>query len=292
MATKQSGSKDQHDMLNRLVLALIITVFAVSVVGSAAFADEGGGSGTTTATCGPLATTCTVSVSTSGSNGSGGRSVTCSWRPIIPWPPGTEGLPIAAYGQPSPTNTPFNVHDYLVTCSSSYDFLAVVYPSAPGQAGQQAASELALAPPRISTSPAPPIPAVINLPSYLYVDPAAWQTFTATATIGGITATAVATPNHIVWSISDGNSVTCDGPGISYDSSWGATPPPVSTGACTYTFAYPDQPGNYSISATVYYHVTWTSAGVSGGGDLGILPGPTATVPVTVDQIRSIITSG
>jgi hypothetical protein len=277
----------------RIAVTLTLAALATVVLaGPTALAQSGGG-GSSSTTCGPLANTCVASASTGGSGGRGdSSSVTCTWESITPWPAGTQGLSIVSFGQPSPKDTPSNVHDYLVSCINGYAFLAVVYPSQPAQAGRQAASGLSIAPPRIGTSPAPPIPAVINLPSYLYVDPAAWQTFTATATIGGITATAMATPNHIVWSISDGNSVTCDGPGVPYDSSWGATPPPVSTGACTYTFAYPDRPGNYSISATVYYHVTWTSVGVSGGGDLGVLPGPTATIPVTVDQIRSIITSG
>jgi hypothetical protein len=229
-----------------------------------------------------------VGVSTGGSGGNGGGTVTCTWDPAPAPPPGNLLVADKVYGQPTPAAP--NATFYQVTCSNGYQFIAAVYPSVPGQAGQEASSELQLPLPQISTSPASPAPVVVNLPTYLYVGAGTWQSVTATATIGGITATATATPDHIQWAISDGSSVTCDGPGIPYNGSWGATPPPASTGACTYTFAYPDQPGTYSISATVYYHVTWTSIGVAGGGDLGMVPGPTATVPVTVDQIRSILT--
>lgn len=279
----------------RIALGLAVASLSVGLASPAVLA-AGSLGGTSSASCAPLASTCTVSVGTSGSSGSGGGLVTCTWTPApsdTSWP--GWGWPEVSYGQPPAGYFPGNEVYYPnvfygVVCTNGYEFLALVWPSVPGQAGQQASSELQLPLPQISTSPASPVPAVINLPVYLTVNAAAWQPVTATANIGGISATATATPDHVQWRISDGKSVSCPGAGVPYNGSWGATPPPASTGACTYTFAWPDQTGNYSISATVYYHVTWTSTGVAGGGDLGLIPGPTATVPVTVDQIRSIVT--
>ena len=276
-------------MHTRVAIALALAGLAVGMGSSAAFAS--GGYGTTTASCDPLASTCTVGVSTPGTNGGGGGSVTCTWSVILDPLDWFTTEPVVSYGHATPGASP---NYYQVSCSNGYAFEAIVYPGVGGQVGQEASSELNLPLPQISTSPAPPVPAVINLPIYLTVDAAAWPAtpISATATVGGVSATATATPSYVRWSISDGRSTSCNGPGVPYNGSWGATPPPASTGACTYTFAWPDQPGTYSISATVYYHVTWTSTGVAGGGDLGMVPGPTATIPVTVDQIRSIITSG
>jgi len=160
--------------------------------------------------------------------------------------------------------------------------------------GLWALSFVAWNPPSIATSPPLNTAAVVNLPTYLYLNPGAWQNFTATASAAGVTATVVATPAEVVWSTGDGNTVTCappQAPGVPYNSSWGSTPPPASAGACTYAYRYPDQPGAYQLSATVWYDAVWTSTGAGGaGGDLGLVPGPTASVSLQLDQIRSIVT--
>jgi hypothetical protein len=138
---------------------------------------------------------------------------------------------------------------------------------------------------------------VVNLPTYLYVNPGAYQATGTTATVpgGAVSATIVATPVKVVWT-TDGESVTCPGQGVPYNSAWGNSPAPAGSGACTYTYSdtSADQPGGtYSLSATVWYHATWTSTGAGdAAGDLGVVPGPTVTEQITVKQIASVITAG
>jgi len=171
-------------------------------------------------------------------------------------------------------------------------------PTAANVLGLWALSQVSWTPPSLGASPPLTAAAVTNLPTYVYLNPGAYQATGTTATVpgGAVSATIVATPVKVVWSTGDGGSVTCPGPGVPYDDAWGNSPAPADSGACTYTYTDTsnDQPGGtYSLSATVWYHATWTSTGAGGAaGDLGLVPGPTVTEQITVDQIASVITSG
>ena len=87
------------------------------------------------------------------------------------------------------------------------------------------------------------------LPTYVYLNPGAYQATGTTATVpgGAVSATIVATPVKVVWSTGDGGSVTCPGQGVPYDSAWGNSPAPADSGACTYTYSDTshDQPGGH-----------------------------------------------
>jgi hypothetical protein len=156
-------------------------------------------------------------------------------------------------------------------------------------------SEVQWTPPSVGTSPPLADASVVNLPTYLYLNgtpanPAAWQQFHATVTAGTVSATVTAIPEKVVWTAGDGGSVTCPSQGVPYNSAWGNSQPPVGSGACTYTYT---TTGTYTLSATVWYHATWTSVNAGGaGGDLGLVPGPTVTEQITVQQIASVITAG
>ena len=54
----------------------------------------------------------------------------------------------------------------------------------------------------------------------------------------------------------NGDSVTCDGPGTPYSAS-----DPNATTDCSYTWP---QAGSYTVTATVYWSVTWTAVGRGG----------------------------
>ena len=173
-----------------------------------------------------------------------------------------------------------------------------ITPTAGNVLGLWAYSQVSWTPPSLGTSSPLTAAAVVNLPTFLFLNPGAYQATGTTATVpgGAVSATIVATPVKVVWSAGDGGSVTCPGQGVPYDSAWGNSPPPAGSGACTYTYSdtSADQPGGtYSLSATVWYHATWTSTGAGGAaGDLGLVAGPTVTEQITVDQIASVITSG
>jgi hypothetical protein len=290
-------------MHTRVTLSLIAAALGMMAASPAVLAEDPGGGqgGSTGVSCAPLSTTCTVSAGSPGSQGGSGSgggttTVTCTWQPLSTLTTLDETLPFVPYGQPT---TPDETGQYyLVTCTPVPDdevgeFLALVYPAAPtgptpGQVGQIAVSELNLPAPTVSMAPSGG-KAIVSLESWLWIDPADWQPITATATVGGITATATATPQYVVWDMGDGNQVTCDSPGVAYNTSIADQD---QTTSCGYTYQEtsangPDQ--QFMITTTIAYDVTWTSVGVAGGGDLGIVPGASTTTAVTVDEIGTVI---
>jgi len=159
-------------------------------------------------------------------------------------------------------------------------------------AAAQAESSISLPPPSIRLSPGEF--SVVNLPSWLGIDPALWHPFVATATAGGITASATATPESVAWSMGDGGLVTCYGPGSLYNSS---LPETLQNPSCSYTYRRSSigQPstdgdpngGAFRVTATVTWTVRWVAIGEPGGGTLPSLH-TSSFVPVRVEQVESV----
>jgi hypothetical protein len=147
---------------------------------------------------------------------------------------------------------------------------------------QQAVRQLGFASPAIEMAPPDGSPQLVGVATWLWIAPGAWRTLTASATAGPVTTTATATPSKVVWDMGDGQSVTCDGPGTAYSPS-----APNATTGCSYTWP---GPGSFTVSATVYWSVTWTASGAPGGGNLGVQAGPPAQVPVSVTESQAINT--
>lgn len=162
-------------------------------------------------------------------------------------------------------------------------------PATPVVVAEQAVSKLPLPAPAIEMAPPTDQDQLVNVSTWLWINRSAWQTLAATATAGPVTATATATPTEVVWSMGDGNTVTCLGPGTPYNSS-----DPNATTNCSYRWSQSSasQPGGvYQVTATVYFAVTWAAAGAAGGGDLGLIPGPASHVPVRVAESQAVNTA-
>lgn len=167
---------------------------------------------------------------------------------------------------------------------------------APSALALQAAASLTLPSPVVNLNPS--AFSVVNLSSWLWIDPQAWHGFQATATAGGISATAVATPDTVSWSMGDGHTVVCGGPGTPYQP---ALPVDAQTTDCSYTYVNSSagQPstdgdtndGAFSVTATISWTVSWSATGVVGGGSLPPLH-TSSTVRVRVEQVESVGTAG
>ncbi|MGH8997061.1 MAG: hypothetical protein ACRDYB_13715 [Acidimicrobiales bacterium] len=149
---------------------------------------------------------------------------------------------------------------------------------------QQAVRQLGLSSPVVEMAPPDGAPQLVGVPTWLWIDPAAWKALSASASAGPVTTTAVATPAKVVFSMGDGGTVTCDGPGTPYDPQ-----DPGATTNCSYTWP---GPGSFSVTATVYWSVTWSATGASGGGSLGLEAGPPSVVSVRVVESQAINTPG
>ena len=165
---------------------------------------------------------------------------------------------------------------------------AAVTAPPPVVVAQQAEKQLDLPSITIDMAPPPASPQLVNVSTWLWLDPTGWKPYTATAAIDGVAATAIATPEKVVWNMGDGNTITCDGPGTPYELS-----EPNATSHCTYTWTASSDAepgGTYDVSATTVWQVTWTVAGAAGGGNLGLVAGPAAHVEVKVTESQAINT--
>lgn len=152
---------------------------------------------------------------------------------------------------------------------------------------RQAVSRLGL--PALSIHMAPPTSAdqLVGLASWLWVS--GWQARTATAAAGPVSASVTAAPAEVVWDLA-GHRLTCPGPGTPYRPAAGAG----QRTSCSYTWAQASAgaPGGvFSVTATVYWQVTWSAQGAPGGGSLGRIAGPPAAVSVAVAEAQAINTT-
>jgi hypothetical protein len=186
----------------------------------------------------------------------------------IPEPP--VWIVVAKPGNPAPAGVP------------------VAPPPVPGVVALQAERQLQL--PSATIEMAPPARAfeLVNLSTWLWLNPAIWKPYSATASIDGVAATATATPEKVLWNMGNGAIVTCDGPGTPYSAA-----DPNATTDCSYTWSAPssiEASGTYDVSATTEWQVSWSAVGAAGGGSLGILAGPAAHVAVRVSESQAINT--
>jgi hypothetical protein len=167
---------------------------------------------------------------------------------------------------------------------------------APSALALQADASLTLPSPIVNLNPS--AFSVVNLNTWLWIDPQVWHSFRATATAGGVSATAIATPTSVSWSMGDGHTVVCGGPGTPYQPTVSAD---VQTTDCSYTYAessaaQPSIEGDtnqraFRVTATILWTVSWSSAGAVGGGPLPPLH-TSSVVPVRVEQVESVGTAG
>lgn len=138
--------------------------------------------------------------------------------------------------------------------------------------------------------------AMVNLPTWLWIDAGIWHPVSVTASAGAVSATAVATPVAVEWSMGDGAVVTCPGPGTAFDAS---RPSSWQTTSCDYTYAsssagQPSTDGNpndgaFDVRATVTWTVSWSAQGAAGGGVLPTLY-TSSDSRMRVEQVESINT--
>lgn len=144
-------------------------------------------------------------------------------------------------------------------------------PPSPSALAVQALNKTPLPAPALTMAPDPSIPQLVNLTTFLWIDPAQWHPVVASASAGAVTSTVTATPERVVWDMGQRDSVTCNGPGAPYNPRLSDDAQPSS--ACKFTYPAssarsPDK--TFTVTATVEWHVTWAASGAPGGGDLGI----------------------
>lgn len=157
----------------------------------------------------------------------------------------------------------------------------------PQQLAQQARDEVPTPSPALHMNPPADKGEVTNVETWLWIDPSQWQPVTASASAGNVTVTTTATPDHVVWDMGNGDTVTCNGPGKPYDTS---RPASQQSTDCSYTYrrsSARESDGRYHVTATVYYQVAWTATGVAAGGALAPIT-RSSTVAIRVAEIQAL----
>jgi hypothetical protein len=147
---------------------------------------------------------------------------------------------------------------------------------------RRAFAELPLIYPRPRTAPPPTAKQLVGVRTWLWVDPADWQPMSATATIVGLSATVTAQPKKVIWTMGDGATVICNGPGTPYKPT---VPDSEQSSTCSHTYQHD---GTYTVRATIVWAVSWTAT----NGQGGTLPNVQRSTefPLTVEQRQAIIT--
>jgi hypothetical protein len=152
---------------------------------------------------------------------------------------------------------------------------------------QQAADRVRIPAPAMRLNPSPAQGAVVHVETWLWVDPASWQSISAQASAGAVVVTATARPIRVTWDMGNGDRVTCEGPGTPYDR---GRPSSEQVTNCSYTYRESSagaDGGAFTVTGTVVWDVTWTAAGAAGGGSLGTAP-RSHSIRLPVKEIQAV----
>ena len=267
--------------MRRLILSILFAVSPFLVATSAAYGDTGGNAVTDH---GGIEHDTWMNV---GNLGSDGRDDTnpdwpCWWRPLD-YPP--DATLILADGTPRGGDGTGAFYSHWCGGDDGTGGIVYVRPIDPAAMAVRASRYLALPEPQPFFSPSGD--QVVNLASWLWLDPASWQPLQSTVSVPGVSVTVTAVPEQIIWSPGDGSTVVCQGPGTAFDPT---NPTRPSSCAHSYARASASQPGSaYSASVTVVWRASWSTVGAVGGGDLGTID-RTTQLSVRVGEVQAINT--
>jgi hypothetical protein len=128
----------------------------------------------------------------------------------------------------------------------------------------------------------------VGAPVYMWTTPGP-TTFgpqSLTGRAAGITITATAHVERIVWNMGDGHSVTCRTPGTVYQDRYGFNMSPDC--GYRYTRTSAGQPGSaYTVTATSYWVVDWTGP----AGSFGQIPLTlSSNTRIQIGELQALVT--
>ncbi len=195
---------------------------------------------------------------------------------------------------------------YDVRCSDGTYFPGIYIPPSralpstsavtPELLARQARSRLPLPAPTARRSPVGD--ALVNLPTWWWVDPSTSTPLSQRTEVGPIWAEVSARPVRTVWEPGDGSPpLVCAGAGTPYDP---LRAPEGQSSDCSHSYlhssaAEPQQglsPNDrfFAVTVTVFWQVSWTGAG-GAGGSLPELSRP-GSFPLRVTERQTLVTGG
>ena len=251
------------------------------IVGSGGSAIAGDGPTTKVVCDGEVCRTVVVNPGGGGNGGSGPR------------PPGG-GAGSNGGGTVKPVADPLTKEEreaMAAACSGAQVFDSEACRAAaadPGGGGVSATPEMALTiakakleldEPTMGTAPCTGAGCVgrVGVPVWLWTQE--WQSKSVTATAGPHSITLTATPSKVVWSLGDGQSVTCTSAGTKYEKSMGW----ASSPDCGLSHGY-KRMGHYTMTATMTWDVSW-SGSLTGSETMTT----SSSSPVRIGEIQVVV---
>ncbi len=158
----------------------------------------------------------------------------------------------------------------------------------PAELAEQAIAEMDLSAPDIRLAPPADSPrgATIGFPVWMWTArrEATTGPVTRTATAGPISVTATATLARIDWSMGDGTTTRCPGPGTPFTEDQAGKPSPT----CGHTYERLVPGGVAEISATSRWEITWSGGGQSAFRTMSL----TSSAQLPVREVRTLNTGG
>ena len=141
--------------------------------------------------------------------------------------------------------------------------------------------------PTIHTSPNHRSGLLVQTPTWFWLSPSYWRTYSTTIMVWGYVVTIFATPTVVRWNMGNGDSITCLGPGTPWVPGFGD---PLST--CKYTYRHSSDGAagdRYKITATVTFVGSYTTVGLGGmRGPLGAVT-RSSSVYAPVAEIQGLV---
>jgi hypothetical protein len=162
----------------------------------------------------------------------------------------------------------------------------------PAVLAQRALGQMQLATPNIHMAPQSPDMTYVGLETWLWMDPAQWETLQLTVTAGATSVTVTAAPARATWDLTTG-STTCISPGRAWVDGMSS----AAETECSYTWSQTSDgqaEDAFPISSTLTYQADWTCSGacLAPAGTLDEVDGLTANAAIRVGERQSVVIGG
>lgn len=157
---------------------------------------------------------------------------------------------------------------------------------------EEAMASFELPEPTIATSPGTDSLILANAPLWLWVEPEGWDAESVSAELGSTSLTVTAAPARTVWTMGDGTTVECEGPGTPFDAATHDADSESPDCGHVYTSASDTPDATGEAARTVTVHVLWDTEWNLSNGDSGALDGlvSTSEVDLTVRESHGLVT--
>jgi hypothetical protein len=146
---------------------------------------------------------------------------------------------------------------------------------------RQVYAEVPLVLPQPHTAPPVDADQLVGFPVWMWVDGEVWRDFEAHAAVAGVSVSVVAHPKQVAWTMGDGATVVCRGPGTA----WDPADPHQQRTDCShiYQFVSAGKPsGRYQATVTVTWSISWSAS----TGQSGVLPDASRTTAFSLHVVE------